>query len=207
MKYEERTLTPPWVHLPTRYGQFRARTYEFAGQEHVVLIMGDVSEGVVMVRIHSECLTGDVFHSLRCDCGQQLEHAMEKIVELEKGVIIYLRGHEGRGIGLKQKLAAYSLQDQGMDTVDANLSLGLPVDARNYDAAVAILQALQVKEIDLLTNNPEKLASLENSTIVIRHRVSLQTKIHPITKRYLQTKRDRMGHLLEMESNRTDPKK
>ncbi|MBU6467997.1 MAG: GTP cyclohydrolase II [Betaproteobacteria bacterium] len=206
MKYEEHTLSPPWVHLPTRYGKFRARSYDFNDQEHLVLTLGEVTQGPVLVRIHSECLTGDVFHSLRCDCGQQLEFAMERIVALNKGVIIYLRGHEGRGIGLKQKLAAYSLQDQGMDTVDANLSLGLPVDARSYDAAVAILHDLQVKEIDLLTNNPEKLARLEASSLVIRNRIAVQTTIHPITQKYLQTKRDRMGHLLEIDADESKAK-
>ncbi|KXW55728.1 GTP cyclohydrolase II [Ferrovum sp. PN-J185] len=199
MKYEELTLSPPWVHLPTRYGKFRARSYDFEGQEHMVLAMGDIAHGPVLVRIHSECLTGDVFHSLRCDCGQQLETSMEKIAQLEKGVIIYLRGHEGRGIGLKQKLAAYLLQDQGLDTVDANLSLGLPVDARSYDAAIAILRDLQIPEIDLLTNNPEKLAHLTRSGLTVRQRVSLQTAIHPITQKYLLTKRDRMGHFLDID--------
>jgi GTP cyclohydrolase II len=124
---------------------------------------------------------------------------MEKITQLGRGVIIYLRGHEGRGIGLKQKLAAYLLQDQGLDTVDANLSLGLPVDARSYDAAVSILRDLQVCEIDLLTNNPEKLTHLTQSGLTVRQRVSLQTDIHPITKKYLLTKRDRMGHFLDMD--------
>ena len=146
---------------------------------------------------HSECLTGDVFHSLRCDCGAQLEAAVEEICAAGRGAIVYLRGHEGRGIGIAAKLAAYHLQDGGTDTVDANLELGLPADARDYSVAAQILRELGAESVRLITNNPKKVSALELGGIVVSERVPSPVNQTPENTRYLQTKRDRMGHLLQ----------
>jgi 3,4-dihydroxy 2-butanone 4-phosphate synthase/GTP cyclohydrolase II len=147
--------------------------------------------------VHSECLTGDVFGSLRCDCGPQLQAAMSLVAAEGRGVVLYMRGHEGRGIGLMHKLQAYELQDQGRDTVDANLELGLPADARDYGTGAQILADLGIQSMRLLTNNPAKRAGLEGYGLKITGRVSLPVHPHPENVRYLRTKRDRMGHLLE----------
>jgi 3,4-dihydroxy 2-butanone 4-phosphate synthase/GTP cyclohydrolase II len=163
--------------------------------EHVALVKGDLGDGAdVLVRVHSECLTGDVLGSLRCDCGPQLDAALRTVSEEGRGVVLYLRGHEGRGIGLLHKLAAYSLQDVGHDTVDANLQLGLPADAREYDVGAQILADLGVRSMRLLTNNPAKSAGLDGHGVQIVARVPLQVHATPENLRYLQTKRDRMGH-------------
>jgi 3,4-dihydroxy 2-butanone 4-phosphate synthase/GTP cyclohydrolase II len=187
--------------LPTRYGEWRAVGYVslLDGVEHVVLVKGDIGEGNdVLVRVHSECLTGDVFGSLRCDCGPQLDAAM-KIIEAEgRGVVLYVRGHEGRGIGLAHKLRAYELQDQGVDTVDANLDLGLPADARDYGSGAQILVDLGVRSMRLITNNPAKRAGLEGWGLSVTGRVSLPVAATHDNLRYLRTKRDRMGHLLDL---------
>jgi 3,4-dihydroxy 2-butanone 4-phosphate synthase/GTP cyclohydrolase II len=151
----------------------------------------------VLTRVHSECLTGDVFGSSRCDCGPQLAEAMERIVAEGRGVVIYLRGHEGRGIGLLAKLQAYQLQDGGRDTVDANLDLGLPADARHYGAATQILRDLGVASVRLLTNNPDKTESLESYGVPVTERVPLTPRPNDHNLQYLQTKRDRMGHQLD----------
>ncbi len=186
--------------LPTRYGDFTAVGYRITvdGSEHVALVYGDpeaLSDGrPVLTRVHSECLTGDVFGSARCDCGPQLEEAMERIVEEGRGVVIYLRGHEGRGIGLLAKLQAYQLQDGGRDTVDANLDLGLPADARHYGAATQILRDLGVGSVRLLTNNPDKTSSLESYGVAVTERVPLTPRPNDHNLAYLMTKRDRMGH-------------
>ena len=148
----------------------------------------------VLTRVHSECLTGDVFGSRRCDCGPQLDEAMDRIVAEGCGVVIYLRGHEGRGIGLLAKLSAYQLQDGGRDTVDANLDLGLPADARHYGAATQILKDLGVAEVRLMTNNPDKVANLEAYGIPVKERVALTPRPNDHNLAYLLTKRDRMGH-------------
>jgi 3,4-dihydroxy 2-butanone 4-phosphate synthase/GTP cyclohydrolase II len=148
----------------------------------------------VLTRVHSECLTGDVFGSQRCDCGPQLDEALERVVEEGRGVVVYLRGHEGRGIGLVAKLEAYALQDSGRDTVDANLDLGLPADARHYGAASQVLRDLGVSRVRLLTNNPEKSEALEDFGIVVEDRVPLTPRPNEHNLRYLRTKRDRMGH-------------
>jgi 3,4-dihydroxy 2-butanone 4-phosphate synthase/GTP cyclohydrolase II len=186
--------------LPTRVGPFTAVGYRIAidGSEHVALVCGDLSaladEDPVLTRVHSECLTGDVFGSSRCDCGPQLDEAMERIVAEGRGVVVYLRGHEGRGIGLLAKLQAYQLQDGGRDTVDANLDLGLPADARHYGAATQILKDLGVGSVRLLTNNPAKTTGLEAYGITVTERVPLTPHPNDHNLAYLQTKRDRMGH-------------
>jgi 3,4-dihydroxy 2-butanone 4-phosphate synthase / GTP cyclohydrolase II len=185
--------------LPTKYGEFTAFGYRITvdGSEHVALVYGDAADlggEPVLTRVHSECLTGDVFGSARCDCGPQLEEALERIAEEGRGVVIYLRGHEGRGIGLLAKLQAYQLQDGGRDTVDANLDLGLPADARHYGAATQILRDLGVRTVRLLTNNPDKTTSLESYGVPVAERVALTPRPNDHNLAYLLTKRDRMGH-------------
>jgi 3,4-dihydroxy 2-butanone 4-phosphate synthase / GTP cyclohydrolase II len=186
--------------LPTRHGEFTAYGYRSTvdGSEHLALVYGDVasSDEPVLTRVHSECLTGDVFGSQRCDCGPQLDEALERVVDAGRGVVVYLRGHEGRGIGLVAKLEAYALQDAGRDTVDANLDLGLPADARHYGAASQMLRDLGVTRVMLLTNNPEKGEALDDFGITVDSQVSLTPRPNPHNLRYLRTKRDRMGHLI-----------
>jgi 3,4-dihydroxy 2-butanone 4-phosphate synthase / GTP cyclohydrolase II len=160
-------------------------------------VHGDLTDGAdVLVRVHSECLTGDVFGSRRCDCGQQLEAAMQAVVARGRGVVVYLRGHEGRGIGLLHKLRAYTLQDRGLDTVEANLELGLPADARDYAVGASILADLGIHSVELITNNPEKQVALDAHGIVVSRRIAVPVEIHADNRRYLKTKRDRMGHAL-----------
>jgi 3,4-dihydroxy 2-butanone 4-phosphate synthase/GTP cyclohydrolase II len=186
--------------LPTEYGTFRAVGYRAStdGSDHVALVTGDIGDGEdVLVRVHSECLTGDVFGSLRCDCGPQLSSALRRVAAEGRGVVLYMRGHEGRGIGLMQKLQAYQLQDQGRDTVDANLDLGLPADARDYGTGAQILVDLGIRSMRLLTNNPAKRAGLEGYGLSIISREPLPVRAHPENVRYLLTKRDRMGHLID----------
>ncbi|MBU1801718.1 MAG: GTP cyclohydrolase II, partial [Actinobacteria bacterium] len=170
------------------------------GSEHIALVYGDVSSrGVddpVLTRVHSECLTGDVFGSSRCDCGPQLDEALERIVAEGSGVVVYLRGHEGRGIGLVAKLQAYQLQDGGRDTVDANLDLGLPADARHYGTATQVLKDLKVESVRLLTNNPDKVSNLDEYGVPVVERVPLTPHPNDHNLAYLLTKRDRMGHQL-----------
>ncbi|MFG2117003.1 bifunctional 3,4-dihydroxy-2-butanone-4-phosphate synthase/GTP cyclohydrolase II [Streptomyces sp. NPDC048718] len=185
------------VRLPTAYGEFTAYGYRSTtdGVEHVALVHGDLGDGEdILVRIHSECLTGDVFHSLRCDCGPQLQAAMERITEAGRGVVVYLRGHEGRGIGLLSKLRAYELQERGRDTLDANLELGLPADARDYAAGARILADLGVRSLRLLTNNPDKTAALTRHGLDVTGREAMEVQADEHNLRYLRTKRDRMGH-------------
>jgi len=187
--------------LPTMHGEFTAVGYQDgAGVEHIALVTGDLGEGRdVLVRVHSECLTGDVFASRRCDCGSQLAAALDQVAAAGRGVVLYMRGHEGRGIGLLPKLRAYSLQDLGRDTVDANLELGLPADARDYRVAARILTDLGVHTVRLLTNNPAKTVALEQHGVSISNRVPLEVPPTPDNLRYLRTKRDRMGHLLDLD--------
>ncbi|WP_327103316.1 bifunctional 3,4-dihydroxy-2-butanone-4-phosphate synthase/GTP cyclohydrolase II [Nonomuraea glycinis] len=183
--------------LPNVHGMWRAYGYASAldGGEHLALVYGDLDNGEnVLVRAHSECLTGDVFGSLRCDCGVQLEHAMSVIAEEGRGVIVYLRGHEGRGIGLLAKLRAYGLQDGGIDTVDANVELGLPIDAREFSNAGQILADLGVKSVRLLTNNPAKLKGMDGYGIKVLGREPMPVAMNPYNERYLEAKRDRLGH-------------
>ncbi|MGH3267215.1 MAG: bifunctional 3,4-dihydroxy-2-butanone-4-phosphate synthase/GTP cyclohydrolase II [Trebonia sp.] len=187
--------------IPTSHGEWRAYGYrsDIDETEHLALVFGDVQsdEGEdVLVRVHSECLTGDVFGSQRCDCGAQLDAAMAKIAGHGRGIVLYLRGHEGRGIGLLSKLQAYQLQDAGVDTVDANLRLGLPVDAREYSVAAQLLGDLGVRSVRLLTNNPAKVEAIAAHGFGVI-RVPLPPLATPHNLRYLTTKRDRMGHQLE----------
>lgn len=184
--------------IPTRHGQFSCAVYADGGIEHMVLFIGDVADGApVLVRVHSECLTGDVFGSRRCDCGAQLDQALERISSEGRGVLVYLRGHEGRGIGLGQKIVAYSLQDTGLDTVEANLAQGLPADARDYRQAADILSDLGVASVRLITNNPEKTAQLTTYGIDVVERVPSLTQPTPENEAYLRTKSERMGHLID----------
>jgi len=193
--------------LPTSHGEFRAVAYRgvIDGVEHVALVAGDPSshDGEdVLVRVHSECLTGDVFGSLRCDCGEQLHVAMDRIAESGRGVLVYLRGQEGRGIGLLPKLTAYNLQDRGLDTVDANTAQGLPVDSREYSAAAQILRDLGVRSVALLSNNPAKRLDLERHGVSVSRRVPIDLPPNPENEFYLRTKRDRMGHQLDSLTDR-----
>jgi GTP cyclohydrolase II len=184
--------------LPTRFGEFIAAVFEVNGTpgEAMALIRGRLDgDEPPLVRLHSECLTGDVLGSLRCDCGQQLEAALALIAEASSGVLLYLR-QEGRGIGLANKIRAYALQDTGLDTVDANLALGLPVDRREYASAAEILRTLGLRRVRLLTNNPLKSAALERGGIQIVERVPIAMPPNSVNKDYLRTKADRMGHLL-----------
>lgn len=193
--------------LPTKHGEFRAIGFKSLvdGIEHVALVMGDIGDGErVLVRVHSECLTGDALGSLRCDCGPQLEAALQKVSEEGRGVVLYMRGHEGRGIGLLQKLQAYELQEHGLDTVEANLKLGMPADSRDYGIGAQILVDLGIKSMKLLTNNPAKRAGLEGYGLSISERVPLEITPGKDNISYLRTKRDKLGHeLREVENGQT----
>ncbi len=185
--------------IPTRYGSFKAVGFRSLvdEREHVAFVAGDLGDGEdTLVRVHSECLTGDVFGSLRCDCGPQLDLALAKVAEEGRGVVLYIRGHEGRGIGLFQKLRAYTLQDSGRDTVEANQDLGVPVDARDYGIGAQILYDLGVRSMRLLTNNPTKRAGIEGYGLRIVDRVPLVTPRNEHNERYLDTKASKLGHLL-----------
>jgi 3,4-dihydroxy 2-butanone 4-phosphate synthase / GTP cyclohydrolase II len=186
--------------IPTRWGDFTCYAYEslLDGEQHVAMVKGTVAgEDDVLVRVHSECLTGDAFGSLRCDCGVQLDSAMQIIAEAGHGVVVYLRGHEGRGIGIGHKIAAYNLQELGLDTVDANLDLGLPSDSREYGIGAQILVDLGITTMRLITNNPTKRGGLEGFGLEITERVPSVVSVNPENIAYMRTKRERMGHLLE----------
>ena len=198
-RYESHVRRIAVTRLPTAEATFQVHAYRdvVTGAEHVALVLGNLTEGdPVLVRVHSECLTGDTFGSLRCDCGPQLQAAMTAVANEGRGVVLYMRGHEGRGIGLAHKLRAYELQDGGRDTVDANLDLGLPADARDYGTGAQILADLGVKSMRLMTNNPTKLAGLTGYGLHVVERVPMPVRPHPENIRYLRTKRDRMGHAL-----------
>jgi 3,4-dihydroxy 2-butanone 4-phosphate synthase / GTP cyclohydrolase II len=186
--------------IPTEWGDFTCYAYESVldGEHHIAFVKGAVQgQDNVLVRVHSECLTGDVFGSLRCDCGLQLQAAMKQVAEEGMGAVVYLRGHEGRGIGIGHKLLAYQLQDEGHDTVDANIALGMPVDSREYGIGAQILVDLGITTMRLLTNNPSKKGGLAGFGLEITERVPLQTAPNAENIAYLRTKRERMGHLLE----------
>jgi len=185
--------------LPTRYGAFEVFVYDTPeGKEHVALTLRAVDDGgPVLVRAHSECLTGDVFGSSRCDCGEQLDHSLRLLREEGRGVLLYLR-QEGRGIGLANKISAYALQERGLDTVEANLALGLPEDGRDYRVAAEMLLDLGVRRARLLTNNPAKVEGLERHGVEVVERLPLRTSPNPSNLGYLRTKREKMGHLFPM---------
>jgi len=187
--------------IPTRHGEFRSIAYESTvdGRTHIVLVLGEIGDGAdVLTRVHSECLTGDVFGSLRCDCGEQLDRAMELIGREGRGVILYVRGHEGRAIGITHKLRAYELQDRGRDTVEANLELGFQADQRDYGIGAQILYDVGVRSMQLLTNNPGKRAGLEGYGLRISERIPLQTEPTAQNVGYLRAKQEKLGHLLDL---------
>ena len=199
-RFEKQVVRVAEARIPTAHGDFRAIGYDslLDGVEHIALVAGNVGDGRdVLVRVHSECLTGDVLGSLRCDCGPQLAAALAAVAAEGCGIVLYMRGHEGRGIGLMHKLQAYQLQDAGADTVDANLALGMPADARDYGTGAQILVDLGVHSMRLLTNNPAKRAGLEGYGLEITGRVPLPSRPNPENLHYLRTKRDRMGHALD----------
>ena len=204
---ERQLIREAQTRLPNAFGLWQAYGYRHGidGTEHVALVLGDVADGTdVLTRLHSECLTGDVFGSLRCDCGAQLDAAMAAIAAEGRGVVLYLRGHEGRGVGLLSKLRAYELQDGGADTVDANLELGLPADAREYSAGAQMLADLGVRSVRLLTNNPAKVSGLTDCGVDVTTRVPLTAAVTPYNLRYLTTKRDKLGHQIQ---NLNDPER
>ena len=182
--------------LPTKFGEFTISTFEEpCGKDHIALTIGDIkNEDTVMCRVHSECLTGDALHSLRCDCGPQLHEAMEKLAKNKSGILLYLR-QEGRGIGLVNKIRAYALQDQGHDTVEANEMLGFAADLREYNICLDILEHFKITSVNLLTNNPKKVSALEEVGIRVTQRTSLHEGENKVNQEYLNTKRDKMGHL------------
>lgn len=199
-RFEKQVARVAEARIPTAHGDFRAVGYDslIDGIEHIALVQGDLGDGEnVLVRVHSECLTGDVFGSLRCDCGPQLDAALAAVAAEGRGVVLYVRGHEGRGIGLMHKLQAYQLQDAGHDTVEANLALGLPADARDYGTGAQILADLGVRSMRLLTNNPAKRIGLEGYGLRIVGKQPLPIRPNPENLHYLRTKRDRMGHHLD----------
>ena len=182
--------------LPTKFGEFTISTFEEpCGKDHIALTIGDIQdEDTVMCRVHSECLTGDALHSLRCDCGPQLQAALKMLAENKTGILLYLR-QEGRGIGLVNKIRAYALQDQGHDTVEANEMLGFPADLREYNICLDILQHFEISSVNLLTNNPKKVSALEEVGISVVKRTSLHEGANEKNQDYLNAKRDKMGHL------------
>ncbi len=192
--------------LPTPYGNFKVIAYKSQTDpdEHLALVMGDVAtDDPVLVRVHSQCLTGDVFHSMRCDCGEQVQMAMRKISTEGRGVILYMR-QEGRGIGIHNKIKAYALQDEGLDTVEANLSLGFGADLRDYGIGAQILADLGVRNMRLMTNNPKKMSGLESYGLKITEQLPITTEPNPHNRRYLQTKQKKMGHLLKVSDADSD---
>lgn len=202
-KHEKQIELVSTSELPTKFGNFKAFGYKsiIDGISHIALVAGDIGDGEdVLVRVHSECLTGDVMGSLRCDCGDQLQLAMKTISENGRGIVLYVRGHEGRSIGLLNKIAAYGLQDKGRDTVQANLELGFPADARDYGTGAQILVDLGVKTMKLLTNNPAKRAGLEGYGLKIVERVALVAQVNEKNVDYLSTKKNKMGHDIPNES-------
>ena len=191
--------------LPTSFGQFRAIAFrsQVDPDEHIALVMGDVGTSEpVLVRVHSECLTGDVFGSMRCDCGSQINLAMDMIAKEGRGVFLYMR-QEGRGIGLHNKIKAYSLQDQGMDTVEANTTLGFSPDLRHYGIGAQILADLGVKDMRILTNNPKKIVGLDAYGLNVIERIPIIVPINPENEKYMKTKHDKLGHLLEFQEGKS----
>ena len=191
-------ITTPACRLPTVYGEFQMIGFVDSNNlEHAALFLGDLTiEEPPLVRLHSECLTGDAFHSVRCDCGSQLETAMQMVQQAGRGLIIYLR-QEGRGIGLANKIRAYHNQDKGMDTVEANVALGLPIDARQYSVAAEILRYFHIQKVRLMTNNPQKIKELRSLGVEVTERLPLHTGLCDSNQRYMQTKFEKMGQLAD----------
>jgi 3,4-dihydroxy 2-butanone 4-phosphate synthase/GTP cyclohydrolase II len=192
--------------LPTPHGEFTVIAYKSTTDpdEHLALVMGDIdTEDPVLVRVHSQCLTGDVFHSLRCDCGEQIDMAMQKIAKEGRGVVLYMR-QEGRGIGIHNKIKAYALQDEGMDTVEANISLGFAPDLRDYGIGAQILADLGIRNIRMMSNNPKKISGLESYGLKVTETIPLTTVPNPHNRRYLKTKQKKMGHLLAIADSADD---
>ena len=188
--------------IPTRHGEFKLCHYvnSLDDKSHLAFIMGDLADGKdVLIRVHSECFTGDVLGSLRCDCGEQLDLALGRIGQAGRGVVVYMR-QEGRGIGLSKKIEAYNLQDDGHDTVDANILLGHQPDEREYSLAARILEDLGIQSVRLMTNNPLKIQALEAEGIDVLERVHVESTVHPENERYLETKKRRMNHLLSLDT-------
>lgn len=202
-RHERLVMRVAEAKLPTKFGNFRVIAYRSTTDpdEHLAMVMGDVAtDEPVLVRVHSQCLTGDVFHSMRCDCGEQIEMAMKRIADEGRGVVLYMR-QEGRGIGIHNKIKAYALQDKGMDTVEANLSLGFKADQRDYGVGAQILADLGIRKMRLMTNNPKKMSGLESYGLTITEQLPITTQPNPHNRRYLQTKQKKLGHLLTI----TDP--
>lgn len=198
LKFEKLISRDAVADLPTQFGNFKIYGYtnKLTGQEHVAIVKDDGSDKIPMIRVHSECFTGDVMHSLRCDCNAQLHTALSMIEEYGKGAVIYMRNHEGRGIGLVNKIKAYSLQDKGQDTIQANLSLGFPVDLRDYGVGAQIILDLGFNNFNLLTNNPKKIVGLTGYGLKIHDVINLKTDINKYNKKYLETKKEKMHHML-----------
>lgn len=199
LKSEDLVEKTESINLPTEFGEFKAVGFRdiIVDGKYVALVKGDIGNGEnILVRVHSGCLTGDVFHSKRCDCGEQLEKAMKLIQRKGRGILLYIQQHEGRGIGLLNKIKAYHLQERGMDTVQANINLGFPEDLRDYGIGAQILRKLGVKSIFLLSNNPKKIVGLSGYGLKIMKRIPLTTKPNKFNKKYLKTKKEKMGHLL-----------
>ena len=184
--------------LPTKYGHFRIYGYvnKLTGEEHVALVKDDGSDKIPMVRVHSECLTGDIFHSLKCDCNSQLHGALRMIEEYGKGAVVYMRGHEGRGIGIVNKIKAYKLQEEGQDTVQANLSLGFQPDLRDYGVGAQIIRDIGYNRFNLITNNPKKIVGLKGYGLIVNDIVKVQSEVTEYNKYYLNTKKEKMHHTL-----------
>ncbi|OGO07971.1 MAG: bifunctional 3,4-dihydroxy-2-butanone 4-phosphate synthase/GTP cyclohydrolase II [Chloroflexi bacterium RBG_13_57_8] len=202
-RHERLVIRVAEARLPTQFGDFKVIAFKASTDpdEHLALVLGDVAtDEPVLVRVHSQCLTGDVFHSMRCDCGEQIEMAMKRIADAGRGVVLYMR-QEGRGIGIHNKIKAYALQDQGLDTVEANLSLGFKADQRDYGIGAQILADLGVRNMRLMTNNPKKMSGLESYGLNIVEQLPITTRPNPHNRRYLQTKQKKLGHLLKVPDN------